>query len=203
MYTDDLKAPVVLSRSEVARQRAVAAYAKSVGYGEWISSDAHSSTASSTDVRSSDVPVSDVQSDDGSQTSYRTSRNPFNVSSDTGGSASTARFGTPVNSDNEDQEEMSEDQKRLMRRAQKKASTKTPPRPETPTESAPPRPTASSGKVPPRAATPKSVPPDPPSPESPKKKGAGKKAAVATPLARPAESETTHQMTTRQRASRA
>jgi hypothetical protein len=38
MYQGGLKAPVVLSQEEVARQRAFASYAKSVGYGAWIES---------------------------------------------------------------------------------------------------------------------------------------------------------------------
>jgi hypothetical protein len=54
MYTNGLKAPVLLSQSEVAHQMAVASYAKSVGYGKWISSDTQPVT-SGTEFRDSDL----------------------------------------------------------------------------------------------------------------------------------------------------
>jgi hypothetical protein len=210
VYTHGCKAPVLLSRLEVARQKAAAEGFKNIGCAKWISSEAHSSTASSTDVPSSDVPpVSDSLSDDSSQTSYRTSRNPFNVSSDTGESTAAesmtpSRFGTPVNSDNEDQEEMSEDHRRCLAHGKKNGlkaasrpavseasptiarsqsgsifdtplKTAQPPRSQTPTTSDPPRATATA-----------SLSPDPPSPKGPRPR----------PAARPAESEAAHPMAT-------
>jgi hypothetical protein len=39
MYTEGLKAPVLISQSEVARQKAAWAQAKEQGYGNWINSD--------------------------------------------------------------------------------------------------------------------------------------------------------------------
>jgi hypothetical protein len=38
MYENGLKAPVLISQSEAARQKAAWSYAKSVGYGAWVSS---------------------------------------------------------------------------------------------------------------------------------------------------------------------
>jgi hypothetical protein len=64
MYVGNIKAPVVLSQSEVARQKAMADYAKSVGYGKWISSDAHTSESSDW---SRSVPNSPASSMGGSE----------------------------------------------------------------------------------------------------------------------------------------
>jgi hypothetical protein len=235
VYANGLKSPVYLSRSEVARQKAVASYAKTVGYGKWINSDAPSSTDVSSDFESSQpqsVPTSPI-------VPYRSeSRSPFLPLSGTGvsseafsqsapsspantrcgsrfqedfsdfldpdppaqskgrsythNSASTSRKGTPVNSDNEDQEELSEDQERCLAHGRRKGS----------------KAAGTSVSVPPRSSTPVPKAASPASPVPPikkktdTKKGAGKKAAV-TLVAEPAVSEATHPMTTRQKASRA
>jgi hypothetical protein len=148
---------------------------------------------------SSDVPSSDVPSSDASQTNLWSSR--FDTPS-----GDQSRRGTPVNSDSEDQEETTEDQKRKSGPAQ-------PPRSSTPVSGIV---ESVAQKVqPPRPATPVapsgiSVPSDPPSP----KKGKGKaaiKPKAAAPLngsgqkaaTRPAVPEGPHPMTTRQKASRA
>jgi hypothetical protein len=39
MHKNGIQAPVLLSRSEVARQRAMHDYAVTLGYGKWIDSD--------------------------------------------------------------------------------------------------------------------------------------------------------------------
>jgi hypothetical protein len=59
MYTEGLKAPIHLSQQEAARQKAAVAYAKSQGYGKWISSD---SNASGFEGESSDFDVPRSQS---------------------------------------------------------------------------------------------------------------------------------------------
>jgi hypothetical protein len=46
MYTAGLEAPVLLSQSEVARQKAAAEAFKKAGYGKWIDSDAPASSSS-------------------------------------------------------------------------------------------------------------------------------------------------------------
>jgi hypothetical protein len=179
MYTEGLKAPVLLSRFEVDRQRAMHNYAVTVGYGKWINSDA----------MSSDMPSSNT-----SQTSLWFSRLDTPAQS-TGGSSC---LGTPVNSDNEDQEEMTEEQKRCLRRAKRRSGPAQPPRSSTPVsgivESVPQK------VQPPRPATPVapssvSVPPDPPSP----KKGKAKVATrpIAKGATRPEDQE--HPMTIRMR----
>jgi hypothetical protein len=201
MYTEGLKAPVILSRSEVARQRAMHDYAVSVGYGKWIDSDAQTSTATSSDVSSSDVPTSDA-----SQTNLWPSRF-YTPSGDQ--SRDQSRRGSPVNSDNEDQEELTEDEKGCLLRARRKSGPAQPPRSSTPVsgiiESVPQK------AQPPRPATPVApASPDPPSPKKGKGKAATKSTAAApskgsgqraaTP---PAVPEGPHPMTTRQKASRA
>jgi hypothetical protein len=94
--------------------------------------------------------------------------------------ATAQRKGTPLNSDNEDQEEMTEDQKRYLNQGKRKsAKAPEPPRSMTPI-SVPPRSPVPVQSAPPRASTPVktiSVPPDPFSPKG-VKKGAGKKAAT-------------------------
>jgi hypothetical protein len=49
MYTNGLKAPVILSQSEIARQRAAAEGLKQLGWGKWINSDAPDSTSTTSD----------------------------------------------------------------------------------------------------------------------------------------------------------
>jgi hypothetical protein len=53
VYTSGLKAPVVLSQSEVARQRAAAEGFKKAGWGKWIDSDAIVSTSTTSDFSQS------------------------------------------------------------------------------------------------------------------------------------------------------
>jgi hypothetical protein len=150
-------------------------YAVTVGYGKWINSDA----------QPSDEPLYDVPSSDASQTSLWPSRLDTSARS-TGGSS---RSGTPANSDNEDQEEMTEDQKRCLRRAKRRSGLTQPPRSSTPVsgivESIPQKVQS------PRPATPV-TPSDPVSPKKGKAKVATRPTAkVAT---RPEDQE--HPMTT-------
>jgi hypothetical protein len=196
VYTHGLKAPVTLSQSEVARQKAASEAYKQVGYGKWINSDATASTSSDC----SSAATSDVSSSDAHQTVLWPSR--FDPPSGGSPSGDASRRGTLVNSDNEDQEEMTEDQKRCQL-----------PRSSTPVESVPQK------VQPPRRVTPVapsgiSVPVDPPSPRRGKgkaaarskvaaapepqvpAKGAGKKASTRT-----ADQEATNPMVTRQKAS--
>jgi hypothetical protein len=49
MYTSGLKAPVVLSQSDVAPQRAAAEQLKAIGWGKWIDSDAPDLTSTTSD----------------------------------------------------------------------------------------------------------------------------------------------------------
>jgi hypothetical protein len=60
MYTNGLEAPVILSRSEVARQRAAAEGLKKLGWGKWINSDAPDSTSTTSDFSQS-APSSPAQ----------------------------------------------------------------------------------------------------------------------------------------------
>jgi hypothetical protein len=68
MYKNDLQAPVLLSRSEVARQGAVHDYAVSVGYGKWIDSGSNCPSESfSESDQSQSVPSSPANSRSGSR----------------------------------------------------------------------------------------------------------------------------------------
>jgi hypothetical protein len=152
VYTNGLKAPVILSQSEVARQKAAASYAKSVGYGAWIDSGSNHPSADSgfsdSDISRSQSPILPASSMGGSR--FETS-GPADSSQPTRSNPFVPRSSTPTGN--------------------------APSRPPTPKESAPPR-GATPVSTPPRAATPISVPPDPPSPKRPgKPKGTGKKAA--------------------------
>jgi hypothetical protein len=167
VYANGLKSLVYLSRSEVSRQKAVASYAKTVGYGKWINSDAPSSTDASSDFESSQpqsVPTSP-------SVPYRSeSRNPFLPSSDTRASSDAFSQSAPSST----------------------ANTRCGSRFNTPDQTAPsqteapPVPKTQKKKViqPPQSST-----PTPAAADLPKKsvrKGAGKKAANATPVAVPA-----------------
>jgi hypothetical protein len=154
MYTAGLKAPVLLSQSEVARQRAAAEHFKKVGYGNWINSDAQTSTSSDF---SQSAPTSPATTRCGSRFETSGRSNPFK-------SAAPPRPSTPV----------------------AKASPVLPMK------------TSKSSQVPSGSLTSVSVPPDPPSPE--RSGRSGKKASA--PRA-PAESDGSHPMVTRHRASRA
>jgi hypothetical protein len=57
MYTSGLEAPVVLSQSEAARQRAAAEQLKQIGWGKWVNSDIPDSTSATSDCSQS-VPSS-------------------------------------------------------------------------------------------------------------------------------------------------
>jgi hypothetical protein len=169
MYTAGLKAPVVLSQSEVARQRASAEYFRKVRYGNWINSDASSSNVSS------EFESSQSQSARTSPVPYRSvTRNPFLPSSDTGASsdacasdafaqyaptspASTrcgSRFETPEPSG-----------------APESVAPMAPSEPAPRSEKGSAKRSGTGKVAPPRAATPVSVPQDPP---SPKRSGKGK-----------------------------
>jgi hypothetical protein len=60
MYTAGLKAPVLVSQSKVARQRAAAESRRKVGWGKWIDSDAPDPTSTSSDFSQS-APKSPAQ----------------------------------------------------------------------------------------------------------------------------------------------
>jgi hypothetical protein len=60
IYTNGLKAPVILSQSEVARQRAAAEGLKRSGWGKWINSDTPDSTSTTSDFTHS-APSSPAQ----------------------------------------------------------------------------------------------------------------------------------------------
>jgi hypothetical protein len=86
MYTHGLKAPVIRSCSEVARQRASAEFFKKAGYGKWIESPAQSNVSSDmpSSSESSQVPTRPCSVLATDSVPYRsTSRNRFLPSSDT------------------------------------------------------------------------------------------------------------------------
>jgi hypothetical protein len=57
MYVGDFKAPVLLTQSEVARQKATASYAKSVGFGKWIPmGGSEIETSGASDTSESETP---------------------------------------------------------------------------------------------------------------------------------------------------
>jgi hypothetical protein len=60
MYTHGLNAPVILSQSEVAQQRAASEQLKKIGWGKWINSDTTGSTSTTSDVSQS-APSSPAQ----------------------------------------------------------------------------------------------------------------------------------------------
>jgi hypothetical protein len=66
MYTGDLKAPVLLSQSDAARQRAAADQLQRMGWGKWIVSDAPASTSTTSDCSQS-VPFSPSDTRSGSR----------------------------------------------------------------------------------------------------------------------------------------
>jgi hypothetical protein len=73
MFTDGLKAPVLLTQSQVAQQKALNAHFKSVGYGNWINSGSNCPSSSegafsdSDPSRSQSVPSSPSNSRAGSR----------------------------------------------------------------------------------------------------------------------------------------
>jgi hypothetical protein len=220
MYTNGLKAPVLLSQSEVARQRAAAEAFKKVGYGNWIPSSSNCPSSSeafseSDQSRSQSVPSSPTNSRAGSrldEPNVPRHSNPLipRAQTPTGDAPSKPTVSTAVPVSPLTQE---------RRRTQKFISDSSG------DELPPPAKLLSSKIVPkgsePKASTSVEVPPDPPSPKKsgtrkkpatrkgessgasdseapPSKSGSGQKASTRT-----AVPEGPHPMTTRQKASRA
>jgi hypothetical protein len=67
MYTDGCTAPVLLTQSQVAQQKAFHAHLKSVGYGNWIDSGSNCPSSSEYEPHSQSVPSSPTNSRTGSR----------------------------------------------------------------------------------------------------------------------------------------